>query len=155
MANKNTEDFLYGTDYFRSTLAEVTNKKETEYGLEFPVGSGPTKGGYFSKTSGKNMILDGLRQLILTEKGERIMRPDFGLSLRRFLFNPLDEFAINSMKREIVDAIAKYAKDISIKRLRVFQEGENRSTGGHGLRIQLLCAIISTDELTEIEVTIQ
>jgi phage baseplate assembly protein W len=154
MANKNTEDFFYGTDYFRSTLQEDTNKKKSVYGLNFPIGSGPANSGYFSKASGKKMILDGFKQLLLTERGERIMRPDFGLNLRRHLFNPLDEVIVNSIRREITDGITKYAKDISIKRLRVFQEGENQSTSGHGLRIQLVCAIKPTDELTEIEVTI-
>ena len=100
------------------------------------------------------MILDGLRQLLYTEKGERVMKPDFGLNLRRHLFNPLDEMIVNSIKREIVDGIAKYAKDLKVKRLRVFQDGENSSTSGHGLRVQLLLYIIPEDKLSEIEVTI-
>ncbi len=53
-------------------------------GLAFPLAPGPG----FSWISGEDGVAQALRTLLLTEPGERIGRPTYGVGLRRFLFAP-------------------------------------------------------------------
>jgi len=62
----------------------VSHRQEV-YGLSFPLGSAPG-GGFFSKRSGVVMIREAVKQLLLTERGERVMLPNFGCNLRKYLF---------------------------------------------------------------------
>jgi phage baseplate assembly protein W len=50
----------------------------------------------------------------MTDKGERIMRPDYGTSIRRILFEGDAEFIVAELKDEIVRAIAKFEPRASV-----------------------------------------
>ena len=49
-----------------------------------------------------------LKMLILTSPGERIMIPEFGVGLRRFLFELAGAGVEERIKQRIVDQVAKY-----------------------------------------------
>lgn len=53
-------------------------------GFAFPLVPGPG----FDWISGGDAVAQALRTLLLTEPGERIGRPNYGVGLRRFLFAP-------------------------------------------------------------------
>ena len=59
----------------------TTKKSNTVKGIQFPVSKSNT-GGMFSFNLNERAIKDGLIQLIMTQQGERPMRPDFGTKLR-------------------------------------------------------------------------
>jgi len=58
-------------------------------------------------TSYKEEIRQNFKNLLLTSPGEKMMRPDFGVGLRRFLFNPREQ-AITSIRQKIQNQVAKY-----------------------------------------------
>ena len=80
---------VYGKIPPRYIKQSPTSKRQEVYGLAFPLGSAPN-GGFLSKKSGVDLIKGAVKQLLLTERGERIMLPNFGCNLRKFLFQPLD-----------------------------------------------------------------
>lgn len=51
-------------------------------GFAFPLVPGPG----FAQVEGEDAVAQALRTLLLTEPGERIGRPTYGVGLRRFLF---------------------------------------------------------------------
>lgn len=53
-------------------------------GLRFPLVTGDG----FGWVAGADAVEQSIRVILLTEPGERIARPDFGVGLRRFLFAP-------------------------------------------------------------------
>ena len=53
-------------------------------GLRFPLVTGDG----FGWISGAAAVEQSIRTILLTEPGERIARPNFGVGLRRFLFAP-------------------------------------------------------------------
>ncbi|MCU7864753.1 MAG: GPW/gp25 family protein, partial [Candidatus Thiodiazotropha sp. (ex Lucinoma borealis)] len=61
----------------------------------------------FSWISGSDAVAQSLRAVLLTEPGERIGRPTFGVGLRRYLFAPNSLATRAAMRQDIVDAIGR------------------------------------------------
>lgn len=101
------------------------SKKEVVFGLAYPLEKNKESRGYFSKATGKSLVRGAITQLIKTERGERVMNPDFGCTLRRFLFEPLDETLFQAIKQEIILSFNKYILGATILKLEVSSDLEN------------------------------
>ena len=108
-------------------------------GMAFPMREDGT-GGFLSSNENLGSLRDGVRQLILTSRGARVMRPDYGTDIRKSVFNPLDNTMINTLREQIVSTIATYEKRVIVKKLTLIPDEEN-----HKLHIKLL--ITSKDDL--------
>ena len=89
--------------------------------MGFPVGSRST-GGYLFKQAGIDLIKNNLKQLLRTEKGERVMMPNYGVSLRKFVFQPMDQQTFEELTQEVQSAISKYATGVKIIKLAVVRD---------------------------------
>lgn len=58
----------------------------TYYGFNPPFIGGPE--GILSRQEDDRLIKNDILQLLLTVPGERVMRPDFGVNLRNYVFEP-------------------------------------------------------------------
>ena len=130
------------------------SKKPEVFGLNFPLGSEREKGGYFKKISGTKMIRAAVRQLLLTERGERVMLPEYGCNLRKFLFSPLDEQTFTAIKEEIQISFNRYIVGASIVKLAVFPTGDTGPAGGNSLQI-ILTIKLDADEAQVFDVEAQ
>lgn len=74
------------------------------------------EGRFMSFQQDVRLIKNDLVQLLLTAPGERVMRPDFGTLLRRFVFNNITRESLVLLRENILEAIAKYEPRITIKR---------------------------------------
>lgn len=74
------------------------------------------EGRFMSFQQDVRLIKNDLIQLLLTAPGERVMRPDFGTLLRRFVFNNITRESLVLLRENILEAIAKYEPRITIKR---------------------------------------
>ena len=61
----------------------------------------------FGWVDGDQLIAQSLRAILLTEPGERIGRPTFGVGLRRWLFAPNTLATRAAIRQQIVDAVAR------------------------------------------------
>ena len=69
--------------------------------------------GVFNKTySTKDQIKSNLINLLLTDKGERIMNPEFGADLRRSLFENITAPNLDLLRFKIADAINIFIPEI-------------------------------------------
>lgn len=105
------------------------------YGLRYPIGSGR---GYFSKQTGDALIRGNLTQILKTETGERVMLPNYGCNLKKYLFDPLDENTFNSIKKEIITSITRYLPSVEIVTLRVVSSNEVNLEGVSAILITLV-----------------
>jgi len=134
-----TSTDLYGVKPDSDVTLQVTARSKTTYGLPFPTG-GVKGANHYDKATGLSLITNNIEQLILTEKGERIMVPQFGMSLKRFLFQPITEELFTEIKYEILNAIRQFAPNVEVQRLKVTTADEVNVEGGMGLNIALTLA---------------
>jgi phage baseplate assembly protein W len=96
--------------------------------LKFPIV------GKFIPQSGLDLIFQDIELLLLTNFGERVMRPDFGCNLGSRIWDNLDDVMSNG-PRDIVKAINKFEPRVSLIGVTPTQ---NRSLGLIFFNIQLL-----------------
>ena len=76
--------------------------------------------GVFNKTySTKEQIKSNLINLLLTDKGERIMNPEFGADLRRSLFDNITTTSIDLLRVKIIDAINIFIPEVELENVNI------------------------------------
>jgi phage baseplate assembly protein W len=75
-----------------------------------------SKKGYYldMTTTDAEDVRASLMHLLLTNKGERFMMPEFGTDLLKFIFEPNDSKSINDLKIEINTTVSKFIRNIQI-----------------------------------------
>ena len=72
--------------------------------------------GVFNKTYiTKDQIKSNLINLLLTDKGERIMNPEFGADVRRSLFDNITESNNEILRLKIIEAINIFIPEIQLE----------------------------------------
>ena len=116
-----------------------SNNEEAIFGTAYPLFDKTNSAkGIFRKTKGFELLKSEVRQFIKTQRGERVMLPNFGLSLKRFLFEPVTDDLIANMKKEIVVGINTYLPSVDILRITVNSSEKVSSNGLPGMTINLL-----------------
>ena len=137
----------YGVDIHNPLRKTQQAKKKTLfYGLGFPVGNFGNKG-FFRKQAGVDLVKGNLRQLLLTERGERVMLPGYGVSLKRYLFDPLDEITFNMIREEVQTSITSYIRNVEILRLNVAPLDSISQEGLQQIKVSLTVKIKEEEDL--------
>jgi hypothetical protein len=163
MATTTTHE-TYGVPVTLSVIKGITSKRKGRAGFSYPLiepldntipaGTPPkntSQSNYFNKSYGVELIRNNLRQLLLTQRGERVMLPEFGLDLRRYLFQPLDETLYHLIKRDILLTLSTY---FSIAKPLVIKVGsDDRETENSTLRVELTLQLLDESlDIFDIEV---
>jgi len=81
--------------------------------------------GVFNKTySTKDQIKSNLINLLLTDKGERIMNPEFGADLRRSLFENITTPNLDLLRFKIIDAINIFIPEIVLGNIEILPDSD-------------------------------
>jgi phage baseplate assembly protein W len=76
--------------------------------------------GVFNKTySTKDQIKSNLINLLLTDKGERIMNPEFGTDLRKSLFDNMTDSSLELLRLKIIDSINIFIPEIILGEVKI------------------------------------
>jgi len=145
---------LYGK--IASNLARkeaIEAPKEKLIGLTWPTGTNP-KAPYFNKNSSLALIRSQVIQFLRTSKGERVMLPNFGASLKDFIFEPLSRDMASVMATSIIDGLALYAPNIVIRRIRFFQSDNLTGFGLPGIKVEMDISPRNNTEIINIKVNI-
>lgn len=62
----------------------------------------------------ERLIRNDLLQLLLTNPGERVMRPTFGSGIRAFLFEQLDQSGLADLKQNIIETITEFERRVTV-----------------------------------------
>lgn len=86
-------------------------QKNIAIGISLPFSS-PSA---FNKTySTKDQIRSNLINLLLTDKGERVMNPEFGADLRRSLFEGINEDNNEIIRFKIINAVNTFIPEVTL-----------------------------------------
>lgn len=95
------------------------------YGIKFPFSVNNDEGRLFDlNESHRDKVISDLTHLILTPKGTRIRRPEFGTRLIEYIFSPNDEILWESVKEEIGTAVQRYLKGVRVDKINVVKDSK-------------------------------
>ena len=152
-----TSTTVYGASPLNLTKDEILNAVEADdiFGVRYPLyDKTDSSKGIFVKTKGLELLKSQLRQFVRTERGERVMLPNFGLSLKRFLFEPLTDDLVLAIKKEVVNGLATYVPEARILNLRVVGGERIQGFGLPGIKIKLLVTSTRTDQQTDLTISL-
>ena len=152
-----TSTTVFGVTPLNVTKDEVLNATEADdiFGVKYPLfDETNTSKGIFVKTKGLELLKSQLRQFIRTERGERVMLPNFGLSLKRFLFEPITEDLRLAIKKEVVFGLASYVPEARILNLQILEGEKVQGFGVPGIKIKLLVTSSTTNQQTDLTISI-
>ena len=97
-------------------------QKNIAIGVSLPF-NGP---GVFKSTyTTKDQIKSNLVNLLLTDTGERIMNPNFGTNLKRFLFEGITDSSLDLLKNNILISILNYISEITVTNIVLVPDTDN------------------------------
>ena len=79
----------------------------------------------------ENAIRNSITNIFLTAPGEKILSPEFGLDLRRYLFEPISDFGAFAIKDDIKNRLPQMEPRVTIQKVVVIpnaDENEYRIT---------------------------
>ena len=91
---------------------------------------------YMSRQEDDRLIKNDILQLLLTIPGERVMRPEYGVNLRNFVFEQLSPNDITSLEQEITVKINNYEPRVVIQSINLIPDSDR-----HGLQIKIVVYI--------------
>ena len=86
-------------------------------------------------------IKQAIVNLLMTNKGERLMNPDYGSDIRRYLFEPLDYGTANQITGNIKSTIDTFEPRISVLNLRALPNMDD-----NGFDVEMTYEIRGTDD---------
>jgi phage baseplate assembly protein W len=92
------------------------NNNEKKFGLAFPL---QIEKGSLKACTYEESIKQSLRTLLLTARGERVMRPGFGSGLYAYLFESIDATTASLIKHEIVKTIEYFEPRVELLDVKV------------------------------------
>jgi len=111
---------IYGIKPTQSSISSLKDIKNLKYvGVKLPVGSGNK---LFSKSSDNEVLIGQVRQLVYTTPGERVMLPNFGLDLTRYLFEPITKEIVDEIKEKMYTQFSKYIENAEILKIVCYSE---------------------------------
>ena len=124
-------------------------------GIDYPFHrSGGVEGWFKSTDTTIKAVKNNIRMLLMTNKGERLMQPNIGLNLRKYMFEQFTEETRITIENEIVDTFKFWLPFVELKDLRIEMESLD-STGKNRLNISVLFNITrdpNTLESVQVEI---
>ncbi|MGE5381384.1 MAG: GPW/gp25 family protein [Methylocystaceae bacterium] len=110
-------------------------------GWKFPVQVDPVTG-RIKMSEGEDDIAEAIRIIIMTYRGERVMRPDFGSGLNDFVFGLTDPTTLGVIEADLKNAILAWEPRVTKVEVQV-----EADTNSGQLWINIKYAVRSTNNL--------
>ena len=95
--------------------------------VALPLEVNPNDGAYGVHKDLQSVARQSLKMLILTSPGERIMAPDFGIGMRRFLFEQNIPGFGAELKSKVATQVTKYIPYIRLADVQVINSKDNNT----------------------------
>lgn len=92
-------------------------------GFHFPP-EAEAETGKLREAAGEEDIKEAITIILRTKKGERVMRPDFGCDIARFMFGTMDYTSLAMMERSVTQALVLYEPRIHHLNVEAERAGE-------------------------------
>jgi len=96
------------------------------------------------------VVRQNLKMLILTNPGERVMDPDFGVGIQRYLFSNFSENYQSKINNKVKEQVSHYMPGLIIQKIEF--HSINPDTNSAAFRIVYYLPNIGTSDLLEITI---
>ncbi|MAH42683.1 hypothetical protein CL614_03070 [archaeon] len=124
-------------------------------GIDYPFYKSNGVEGWFASTDTTiKAVKNNIQMLLNTNKGERLMQPNLGINLRKFLFEQYTDESRITIQNEIVDVFKTWLPFVEIKELNISMD-ETDSAGKNKMMIYITFNIIrdpNTLESIQVEI---
>ena len=132
----------------------VDRDDDISIGLDYPLHSG-INGMFASTATVLEATKHNIRNLLLTELGERVMQPTLGVKLRKYLFEPYTEDIKMSIKNNIIDTFSFWLPFINVSQLDINMSESTSNIENNKLKIFVKFSLNNDITATEsVQVTI-
>ena len=100
----------------RSSL-ELDLDPDVTIGLELPMKHDDVKGFFPGTSTTISQTGNNLKNLLLTNRGERVGQPTLGADIFLTLFEPMSDQLINSVEEKVSEAIAEWMPHVLVNKL--------------------------------------
>jgi phage baseplate assembly protein W len=132
-----------------------TEHRNMFIGMDYPFHKSEGLDGWFAGTDTTiKAVKNNIHMLLSTEKGERLLQPNLGIGLRRFLFEQFTNETVITIQNEIVDVFKFWLPFVEIRELEVTMN-EADAIGKNAMSIFILFNITkdpNTLESVQIEI---
>ena len=87
--------------------------------ISLPLSLDEKSGPYKSNVTLDEVAQQNIKMIVLTNPGERVMAPDFGVGIRNYLFEQETPFLVSDIQTRINTQVEKYAPFIKILELNI------------------------------------
>lgn len=106
--------------------------------------------GMLLRFANEKAVTRSIRNLIMTNRGERLYQPNVGSDIRSILFEPMSSFTSNNLSKFIQETIAQYEPRAKVMRVNVVtQEEQNRYI------VTIVYMLINRPDPISVNVTLQ
>ncbi len=91
--------------------------------VKLPLSYDEVDGPFLLNKNLKEVVRQNLKNLMLTEPGERIMDADFGVGLKRLLFEPIHPVTYDKIKIRIRQQVKKYMPFLGLDNIAISARG--------------------------------
>jgi|ETNvirnome_2_130_1030620.scaffolds.fasta_scaffold00837_4 phage baseplate assembly protein W len=141
---------IYGLIPTKTSTVEVlqapfTTVKGTNHWPGESVGDNQ-QNAFFNSQSGRILVEKGIKDVLSTSPGERLMLMDYGVDLIPYLFEPLDDTTAYEMREAVITAISSYFGEVvKIMDVKIEFSDKTKYQGVPGIVISLLLKILDPD----------
>lgn len=122
----------------RNKKPYVSDRDESIFiGIDLPFRKSIGGDGYFASTTTTiDAVKNNIKLLLQTQQGERLLQPNLGMNLRRFLFEQFTQETLMDIETDIVDTFATWLPFVEIQDIKVSMD-ENGNIGKNKLSIYI------------------
>ena len=115
------------------------NDENIFIGIDLPFRKSTGTEGYFASTSTTiEAVKNNIRNIINTNQGERIMQPQLGINLRKYLFEQFSDEVVFSIQNDIVDTFKRWLPFVEIQDLQVNMSNRDDSIGKNTMNVTIV-----------------
>jgi len=118
------------------------------FGVALPLARDSADGFRMVKNFNK-LIKQNLKMLLLTNPGERVMEPDFGVGLKRLLFENYSDHKFEQMKQIIKKQTVKYLPAVTILDIKFDNSPTNQDRNTLGISVIFTVPAIGMTEILQ------
>lgn len=128
-----------------------TQDKSVGVSLPFTLGNN----GFFAVTyTTKEQVKSDLKNLILTNRGERLMQPEFGCNLRQAIFEQIGTETYDYIRNEIETAISVWLPYIIVDNVDVASDDTSKDNNRINVRLDYTLAYAGNNSRDSLNITV-